>query len=178
MTHEWKPGDRAVVTDEQIKHMANRFLGWKLPANFAPDAGITFDPVFNKGTPYEKRHEPSGTNLFDIRQTSDMVRHMVEGLPEIPVPAHDPLTELERRVVDMAIAWGGNTGSAFDNCDALQEAVDALLAAREAAKPDPVTQLKTALDKWRNRSGWELSDLDAEFMHTADAAIAALEAAR
>jgi hypothetical protein len=28
------------MTDEQIKHMVNRFLGWRLPENFQPDAGI------------------------------------------------------------------------------------------------------------------------------------------
>lgn len=25
------------MTDDQIKHMVNRFLGWKLPENFNPD---------------------------------------------------------------------------------------------------------------------------------------------
>jgi hypothetical protein len=30
------------MTEDQIKHMANRFLGWKLPSNFSPDAGISF----------------------------------------------------------------------------------------------------------------------------------------
>ena len=31
------------MTDEQIKHMANRFLGWPIPENFNPDGGISFD---------------------------------------------------------------------------------------------------------------------------------------
>lgn len=73
------------MTEEQIKHMANRFLGWKLPDNFIPDNGISFAPEFNVehnakyGRP-PQRHEPSGTNLFNYTQAEAMVRHMVEGL--------------------------------------------------------------------------------------------------
>ena len=69
------------MTDEQIKHMVNRFLGWKLPENFAPDAGISFKATFNDGTPYQMKHNPSGTNLFDATQAEEMVRFMVDGLP-------------------------------------------------------------------------------------------------
>ena len=69
------------MTDEQIKHMVNRFLGWKLPENFAPDGGISFKATFNDGTPYQMKHNPSGTNLFDATQAEKMVRFMVEGLP-------------------------------------------------------------------------------------------------
>lgn len=69
------------MTEDQIKHMVNRFLGWKLPTNFNPDDGITFDPVMNKGHSFESRREPSGTNLFDATQTDAMVRYMVDGLP-------------------------------------------------------------------------------------------------
>lgn len=35
------------LTDEQIKHIVNRFLRWKLPENFHPDAGISFKATFN-----------------------------------------------------------------------------------------------------------------------------------
>ena len=62
-----------MMTEAQIKYMANRFLAWKLPENFSPDAGVSFDPVFNKGTPYEARHEPTGTNLLDYNQALAMV---------------------------------------------------------------------------------------------------------
>lgn len=68
------------MTEDQIKHMANRFLGWKLPENFNPDAGISFTPDFNVGTAHPMKHQPSGTNLFDATQAEAMVRHMVEGL--------------------------------------------------------------------------------------------------
>lgn len=65
------------MTDDQIKQMVNRFLSWKLPADFAPDAGISFAPDFNVGTPWPMKHEPSGTNLFTAVQAEAMVRHML-----------------------------------------------------------------------------------------------------
>jgi hypothetical protein len=70
------------MTDEQIKYMTERFLSWRLPENFRPDAGIGFDPVINKGTPYEHRYEPVGTNLFDYEQAKAMVSYMIEGMPK------------------------------------------------------------------------------------------------
>jgi hypothetical protein len=69
------------MTDEQIKHMVNRFLCWKLPERFNPDNGISFDPIMNKCHQFESRREPSGTNLFDADQATVMVRHMAEGAP-------------------------------------------------------------------------------------------------
>ena len=69
------------MTDEQIKHMVDRFLQWKLPADFNPDGGVTFDPISSKGTPYERVREPVGTNLLSATQAEAMVRHMVEELP-------------------------------------------------------------------------------------------------
>lgn len=65
------------MTDEQIKQMANRFLQWTLPSDFAPDNGITFEPLGNAGTQLEYRHNPTGTNLFTAAQAEQMVRHML-----------------------------------------------------------------------------------------------------
>jgi hypothetical protein len=70
------------VTKAQIEYMVSRFLGWKLPANFSPDAGISFKATFNENTPWPGRHEPVGTNLFDATQAEAMVRHMTEGMPK------------------------------------------------------------------------------------------------
>jgi hypothetical protein len=69
------------LSAEQIQHMVSRFLSWRLPENFNPDAGISFKAEFNEGTPWPGRHQPTGTNLFDATQATAMVRHMVEGLP-------------------------------------------------------------------------------------------------
>ncbi len=77
------------MTDEQIKHMVDRFLSWRLPKDFRPDGGITFKAEYNDspetmrllGLTEPMRHEPSGTNLFDATQAEAMVRHMLGGLP-------------------------------------------------------------------------------------------------
>lgn len=69
-----------IMTEDQIKHMVDRFLGWHLPDDFHPDNGISFKPTFNDHLPTPTRHDPSGTNLFDATQAEAMVRYLVEGL--------------------------------------------------------------------------------------------------
>lgn len=71
------------MNDKQIKHMVDRFLGWRLPEHFVPDAGISFKPTFNDHMPGgPQKHEPTGTNLFDATQAKVMVLYMLEGMPE------------------------------------------------------------------------------------------------
>lgn len=73
------------MTNDQIKYMTQRFLGWRLPETFNPDNGIAFNP------PEEGRFRasqwPVGTNLFDAAQAEGMVRHMAYGLPATPAVA-------------------------------------------------------------------------------------------
>lgn len=69
------------MTEDQIKHMVDRFLSWKLPENFSPDGGVSFEPMCNEHTPWPSKNEPTGTNLLDATQAEAMVRHMIEGLP-------------------------------------------------------------------------------------------------
>lgn len=73
------------MTEAQIKYMVDRFLSWKLPENFSPDAGISFKAEYNEGTPWPAKHEPSGTNLFSAVQAEAMIRHMLVGLPMQPM---------------------------------------------------------------------------------------------
>lgn len=73
------PQEDKPMTEDQIKHMVNRFLSWKLPKSFNPDGGISYtrpnwDPRIDA--------TPSGTNLFDATQAEAMVRYVVEGLTE------------------------------------------------------------------------------------------------
>ena len=68
------------MTDDQIKIMVNRFLSWRLPEDFRPDAGISFERFYNAGTRYEGRHEPIGTNLLSATQAEAMIRFMLDGL--------------------------------------------------------------------------------------------------
>ena len=86
---------------DQIKHMTERFLGWKLPENFHPDGGITFKATFNENTPHPMKAEPVGTNLFDYSQAKAMVEYMIEGLP------------ISSATPSKAPEWDGNA-SAFD----------------------------------------------------------------
>ncbi len=69
------------MTEDQIRHMVDRFLNFRLPENFDPDGGISFEKYGNIGTEHQYRREPSGTNLLDATQADAMVRYMIEGLP-------------------------------------------------------------------------------------------------
>jgi hypothetical protein len=71
------------MTEDQIKHMTNRFLAWRLPESFAPDNGISFKQVIYPGmSPGNQAHHwPVGTNLLNAEQAETMVRHLIEGMP-------------------------------------------------------------------------------------------------
>lgn len=68
------------MTKEQIKYMVDRFLGWKLPKNFNPDAGIKY--VRPNYSP-EVDATPSGTNLLDAAQAEAMIRYVTDGMPDV-----------------------------------------------------------------------------------------------
>jgi len=53
---------------EIIKQAVDRFLCWKLPEDFAPDGGISFDRGVHK-------YEPIGTNLLTATQATQMFSH-------------------------------------------------------------------------------------------------------
>jgi len=72
------------ISVDQIKHMVNRFLGWRLPENFNPDGGISFRRMRNEKSPWPANNEPTGTNLLDATQAEEMVRYMVDGLGAPP----------------------------------------------------------------------------------------------
>lgn len=77
-----------------IDVMVDRFLGWKLPEDFHPDAGISFTPEFNvewnakQGKP-PQRHEPVGTNLFTATQARAMFEHVTKTLALPSAIAHN-----------------------------------------------------------------------------------------
>ncbi len=92
------------MTEDQIKHMRDRFLSWKLPGEFKPDNGISYTP------PHGCWSTPaSGTNLFDAQQADAMVRHMIEGMPGDNVVALDTVTTLSlspNKVLTSAMEFG------------------------------------------------------------------------
>ena len=59
---------------EVTKEMVDRFLCWKLPVDFHPDAGITFTPPFHD----VRASWPMGTNLFTATQARMMLTHILE----------------------------------------------------------------------------------------------------
>jgi hypothetical protein len=59
-----------------IKTLVDRFLTWKLPDTFAPDAGISFKAP-------DERWWPTGTNLFMATEAEEMLRHVLAAAPEV-----------------------------------------------------------------------------------------------
>lgn len=77
---EQAPNPPSPTSADAVRHMVNRFLGWKLPDNFNPDGGISFKRTINENRPeWPQKNEPTGTNLFDAAQAEQMVRYMIEG---------------------------------------------------------------------------------------------------
>ena len=111
----------------EIKYMVDRFLSWKLPDNFSPDAGVSFDPPVS--WPW-----PTGTNLLDATQADAMVRYMVDGLPaESPAPTAAAATSQINREWE---AQAARTISTSENGDLGQVArvpTSPAAAMREAA---------------------------------------------
>jgi hypothetical protein len=60
--------------------MVNRFLGWKLPKTFGPDAGVTFKPSngMSHEEAYEKGWWPIGTNLLTADEARAMLEHVLD----------------------------------------------------------------------------------------------------
>lgn len=80
-----------IVTGE----MVNRFLGWKLPEDFAPDCGIMFD----RNIPASYDGWPSGTNLLTATQARAMLEYALQSVSVTaqaqPVPEGWYLVPLE-----------------------------------------------------------------------------------
>lgn len=108
------------MTEEKIKHMVDRFLGWKLPANFNPDNGISFD----RTVPHPAC-QPVGTNLLDAQQAEAMVRYLVEGIVD---DTANGLSSSQQAIHDLiAKAKGENdSGDAMRFCQAAANAAQAL----------------------------------------------------
>ena len=64
----------AAIKMEAYRAMVDRFLSWKLPQDFGPDAGISFTPPPHLPDLYW----PTGTNLFHAGQALEMFKHCVE----------------------------------------------------------------------------------------------------
>lgn len=67
------------TADDLVSKMVDRFLSWKLPEDFYPDAGISFERTVNgqDRTALGPAWWPSGTNLFHAEQARAMILHML-----------------------------------------------------------------------------------------------------
>ena len=74
--------------EDYKKQMVNRFLGWKLPEDFQPDAGISYKK------PENPHPRPVGTNLFTATQAEEMLDYVLADLSTIVRDAR--IDELKR----------------------------------------------------------------------------------
>ncbi|MDR3066359.1 MAG: hypothetical protein LBV05_12770 [Comamonas sp.] len=81
------------------EQMVGRFLSWPLPADFAPDCGITFTRSPHPGM------SPTGTNLLHFGQAKAMLEHCINGgtasvgvLPDHQQRVLDEKQELDIRI--------------------------------------------------------------------------------
>ncbi|MGH8028045.1 MAG: hypothetical protein ACREO0_15100 [Pseudoxanthomonas sp.] len=61
------------VDDAMVKRMVDRFLGWRLPNDFAPDAGISFKQMTDPNWQHDTW--PTGTNLLHAGQVKEMFEY-------------------------------------------------------------------------------------------------------
>ena len=84
---------QAALSDEQIvKEAVNRFLGWKLPQDFAPDGGVIFNTMSHQ---FDKSgYWPSGTNLLTEDQAKAMFEYCIAASHQ-PAAAPNELQQFE-----------------------------------------------------------------------------------
>lgn len=87
-----------------IDKMVDRFLGWKLPKEFAPDGGISFE---------EKAWWPIGTNLLTADQAKQMFEHAVGGDLERLIDENNNLRSHRDELIAELAAIKAPTGSAL-----------------------------------------------------------------
>jgi hypothetical protein len=138
--------------ESQIKHMVDRFLGWRLPHTFSPDDGISFDPVGNKGTPYEYRRQPTGTNLLDAVQAEEMVRYMLESGVPTAQPSQSAISKIFASVEDAAKFYREQVSTFATD----PQMVVVCKASLETA--DMLTELQQLRAAIREKAGTELAD--------------------
>lgn len=110
------------MTEAQIKHLVDRFLNWRLPRDFNPDAGIRYSAPVSAGP--STNEMPSGTNLFDASQARQMVAHMIEGLPSEPaaqVMSDKEAVDMMRRCKDEIVTLRATIDRLSPKADAYEK---------------------------------------------------------
>jgi hypothetical protein len=67
---------------EIINNAVDKFLGWRLPKDFAPDNGISYKSESDYDHPVYGRnpYNPTGTNLFTAEQARKMFEHCLSDI--------------------------------------------------------------------------------------------------
>lgn len=148
------------MTDEQIKHMTERFLSWKLPADFNPDCGISAQrPNYGPNVAWE----PMGTNLLDYTQAEAMVRHMVEGLSaSSPNHADTGLGDwsvdgsIYENMEACVVKGGARDGRTYAHCWKYADALELVALLNGASIPDleRMDAMREALEFYADESAW------------------------
>lgn len=87
--------------------MVDRFLCWKLPQDFSPDCGISFDG--RKDDEWNKNKTwPVGTNLFTAEQARKMLEYVLNVLAPCPI-CNGP------------VRWHGDAPDDKHSCDGCHE---------------------------------------------------------
>ena len=158
------------MTDDQIKYMANRFLGWRLPADFHPDNGISYQrPNYAP----EVDATPVGTNLFTATQAEAMVRHMAEGMP-LSTAISDIANERQRQI-DL-LGWTPEHDDMHDRDNALSRAAACYaVAGLGGSGPFWVTHLQVPQQIWPYRWEWKPKDRRTNLVRAAALIVAEIE---
>ena len=63
-----------------IDQAVDRFLAWKLPSDFSPDCGISFNRTYLNHLQQLTEYAPIGTNLLNAIQAKAMLEHVAAPL--------------------------------------------------------------------------------------------------
>lgn len=139
------------MTDDQIKYMANRFLAWRLPADFLPDNGISYArPNYAPSVDAT----PVGTNLLNATQAEAMVRFIVEGLAQPPAATVEAVELLPCPFCGGDSHLGGGTDGSFVNCTDC-------LASTNILRPEGQTD-SDAIAHWNRRASLTTQAVEPE----------------
>ena len=99
------------MSKKLIDKMVDRFLCWKLPKDFCPDCGISFDG--RKDDEWNKNKTwPIGTNLLTADQARQMIEHLLSD-DLTPLTEQQAIAIANREVREVGEAVGGNAVIAF-----------------------------------------------------------------
>lgn len=87
--------------------MVSRFLSWRLPADFAPDCGISFKRESDYDHPEfgRTKYEPTGTNLLHAGQARAMLEHVLGAKAPAAVASTLPEVITSMLPPNLAAAW-------------------------------------------------------------------------